>query len=306
MLKFYKSNTNNSNFFIDFINKIRKNYVDVLLFLPALIFLVLFRLGPALVSIYASLTEWSIISNPKFIGFNNYLNLFNDPHFITALLNTLFYALILIPSLTIGSLALALLVNSLAKGQNVFKTIYYLPMVIPLAIISVIWKIGIYSPFGFVNQILEQFGFEGINFLSHELAKNSISLTVIWRQTGYWALMYLAGLKNIPRSLYEAADVDGANYWNKFRYITLPMLKPITLLVMILTTIASFRVFAIVYTMTAGGPGETTKSLIYYAYQLGWMDFRMGYGSSVAVFFMVVVLLLNYIQKKIIGDADHV
>lgn len=282
----------------------RNTIIDGAFLLPALLLLVVFRLLPGMFTAIASFTKWPVIGSPEFIGLANFRTLIEDTHFHQALFNTLHYSAMLIPVLVAGSLALALFIVSFVRAQAALKMIHYLPMVIPLSITAVIWKVGIYSPFGAVNQILSELGMQQIQFLRADYARQSIALTMVWRQLGFWALMYIAGLSGIPRSFYESAVVDGATYVQRFFFITWPLLKPVTLLVTILTTIASFRVFGIVYAMTGGGPSGATKTLLYYSYELGWQDFRMGYGSTVAFVFLLIVLALNAVQRWLIGDSN--
>lgn len=270
--------------------------------LPALFVIFIFKLIPVIVSFSMSLTKWRIIDSPKFIGFSNFINIFQDPYFWNALWNTIFYAVLIIPSVLIGSLAVALILNSLNRGASFYKAAYYLPMTLPLSIAAVIWRGGFFGTFGFVNNFLNKLGIDSINFFSVELVKPSISLVYLWWTIGFCSLIYLAGLRGIPKSRLEAANIDGANELQKIIFIIWPALKPITLFVALYITNTTFRIFSAVYSMTGGGPSRSSEPLLYYAYNWGWEDFRMGYSAAVSVILFLIVISVYLFQQFILKE----
>jgi len=275
---------------------------ELLMVLPAVLIIFIFKLIPVIVSFSMSLTKWRIIDTPEFIGFDNFVQLFQDPNFWNAVWNTLFYGILIIPSVLIGSLAVALILNSLKKGASFYKAAYYLPMTLPLSIAAVIWRGGFFGTFGFVNNTLTKLGLNSIQFFSVNLAKPSISLVYLWWTLGFCSLIYLAGLRGIPKTRLEAAEIDGANTFQKIIYIIWPSLKPITLFVALYITQTTFRIFSAVFAMTGGGPSRSSEPLLYYTYNWGWQNFRMGYSAaaSVVLFLMVISVYLfqSYILKE--------
>ncbi|NPV54781.1 MAG: sugar ABC transporter permease [Firmicutes bacterium] len=282
------------------ITQISKYREEILLLLPPALLLTVFVVVPILAVFGISFTEWPIIGVPKFLGVQNYSHLLQDNIFRISMRNTLYYTIILVPSITLLSLGLASMLNAAFPGSNIFKTIYVIPIVAGIVVTSNIWK-GLLTTFGPVNQLLTGIGLSPVNFFSPTLAIWSVSLSLLWRNIGYYTIFFLAGMKSIPAEVYDAAAIDGSTGLHTFLKITLPLLKPITLLVVILNTIGSFQIFTVVYIMTGGGPANATISLLNYIYDTGWKFFRMGYASSQAVIFFGVLLLLSIIQKRYIG-----
>jgi len=277
---------------------IQKYRVDIVLALPGLLLLTLFLVAPIMAMFTISFTRWPIIGSPTFVGLKNYYRLFQDEIFLKALKNTLFYALITVPSITSFSFLLALLLRSITRAREFFKAIYVFPMVVTLVSTAAIWK-GMYLPFGPLNQLLVRLGFNPVEFLSVGLVIPSLCLVLIWRDIGYYSLFFLAGLEEIPNEVLEAATVDGASALQRFRYIIWPMMKPVTLLVCVLVTIGSFMIFTLVYVITGGGPAYSSQALLNYIYDVGWREFRMGYAAASAVIYFFILFALNMFERLV-------
>ncbi|MEO0149648.1 MAG: sugar ABC transporter permease [candidate division WOR-3 bacterium] len=280
----------------------------VLFLLPALLVLGIFRFIPSFMVFINSFQKWGLIGFEKWVGFENYLKLINDPFFWNALVNTFWYSLLSISISIILSLGVAsIMLNSRIGG--VIKFVVFIPVVISLIPASIVWK-WIYNPSsGFLNYLLMVFGLEPLKWLQEHrgiffgygpsLALLSVVIMSIWKSFGYNTLILYAGLKSIDKSVYEAAEIDGANSWRVFKDITLPLLSPSLFYVYITSFITSFQVFAPIWVMTGPPPGPlgTTNVLVYYLYQKGVEDFNIGYASAVAIALLFVVGILTLVQK---------
>ncbi|HDM70543.1 MAG TPA: sugar ABC transporter permease [Thermotogales bacterium] len=276
----------------------RKYKFDLFLALPGILLLVIFYVAPVIAVFFVSFTRWPIIGAPKWIGLKNYQMLMSDRIFFKSLLNTLYYAALIVPSLTIFSFILALILRAITKGREFFKAVFVFPMVVTLVSTATIWK-GLFLPFGPINAVLEFLGLPTVQFLSAEHVKNSLSFILIWRDVGYFSIFYLAGFEQIPTEIIDAAKVDGANALQRFTYIIWPMMRPIVVLVSILSTIGSFMIFTLVYVTTRGGPAYSSEALLNYIYDVGWKEFRMGYAAAAAVVYFVILFLLNSFQRLV-------
>jgi len=270
-----------------------------LFILPWLIGLVVFTVGPIVATLFISCTEWQLFGAPKWVGLANYVRMFNDPLFYQSLKVTLYYTLLSLPlGLAVG-LALALLLFQNVKGQSIFRTIFYVPSVVPAVASATIW-IWIYNPeFGIFNYILSKFGITGPEWLySTEWIIPAIAIMGIWG-AGSTMVIYLAGLQNIPRMYWEAATVDGASKWQQFWKITLPLLSPTTFFLFVTGLIGSLQTFTAGYIMGGGG-GPLNASLFYclYMYQQGGKWFNMGYASALSWVLSVIIFVLTLFVVK--------
>ena len=249
---------------------------------PWLIGVTVFTVYPILASLYFSFTDYNVVSAPRFVGLRNYTELVDDPLFLRSLYNTLYLAVIGIPvSLTL-SLFLALLLNTKVRFQGLFRTIYFLPSIVPAVAVALLWRWFLNPDFGPVNQMIGLIGIEGPAWLADPTwAKPALILASLWGVGGSMVI-YLAGLQNIPVALYEAADLDGANARQRLRYVTLPMLSPVILFNLIMGIITSFQAFTNIYIMTGGGPSNSTMVYALYLYQNAFQFFKMGYASAMA------------------------
>jgi multiple sugar transport system permease protein len=262
-----------------------------------------FTVIPIGVSMYASMTQWTGISPPEWIGFNNYIRMFtNDPLFWQALRVTVGFVLLSLPLKLILGLALALLLNLKIPGMNFFRTVFYIPAVISGVAVSLMWMWLLQPDTGVVNTMLHFAGIEGPNwFWDPNWALPSVALMSIWKVGGS-AIIYLAGLQNIPAHLYEAAEIDGAGHWQRFWRITLPLLTPTLFFQLIIEMIDSFKVFTEAFVITRGGPLKATYFYLLYFYEEAFRNFNLGYASALALVLTVVILVttlfVNYTSKR--------
>lgn len=255
---------------------------------PWLIGFTVFTLYPVIASFYFSFTDYNVVSAPRWIGLRNYVDLWNDPLFAKSLYNTLYLAAIGIPTSLFLSLVIAMLLNRKMRFQGVFRTIYFVPSVVPAVAVALLWRWFLNPDFGPVNQMLQAIGIAGPGWLADPTwSKPALVLTGLWGVGGSMVI-YLAGLQNVPVQLYEAADLDGANAWQRLRYVTLPMLSPVILFNLIMGIITSFQAFTNIYVMTGGGPSNSTLVYALYLYQNAFQFFRMGFASAMAWVLMLI------------------
>lgn len=279
---------------------------------PAVLLFVIFVLGPLVASFYWSFTEYDAIHSPKWVGLQNYKNIFfNDPRFWKSIRNTVFYTVGVIPAGVILSLLLAIAVDQHIRFKNFFRIIYFIPTVSSVIALSVIWKwLFAGEKYGLINYLLIQAGLKPIDWLmSPAWTLPAIMIMSIWTGIGYNMILFLAGLQTIPTTIYEAADIDGANVWDKFRHVTLPLLKPTMVFVVIMGFIASFQVFEQIYIMTEsefgiGGVLDSALTVVAYLYDMGFRKFQMGYASALgyivfAVVFIITIINIRFVKTKV-------
>ncbi|HEX7004577.1 MAG TPA: sugar ABC transporter permease [Trueperaceae bacterium] len=249
---------------------------------PWLVGFLVFTIYPVIASLYFSFTDYNVVSDPRWIGFRNYTDLFSDPLFGETLYNTLYLAVLGIPFSLILSLLIAMLLNNKLKLQGMFRTVYFLPSVVPAVAAALLWRWFLNPDYGPINEVLWQVGINGPGWLSDpRWAKPALILASLWGVGGSMVI-YLAGLQNVPTPLYESAHLDGANAWQRFRFVTLPMLSPVILFNLVMGIITSFQSFTNIYIMTGGGPSNSTMVYALYLYQNAFQFFRMGYASAMA------------------------
>lgn len=283
----------------------RSQPIAYLFLLPSLLVFGVFVFYPLFFSLWSSFTNWSLISlSTDYVGFSNYLTLLEDTRFWNALRNTGYYTLGVVPVGTVSSLLLAVAMNQKLLGERVFRTILFLPVITSTAIIAIVWTFLFDPDIGLLAYYLARIGFTTNAWLRvPEYAMPAIILVSIWKNLGFNMVIFLAGLQSIPASLYEAADMDGANRIQQFFYITLPQLMPTTTFVIVMSVISSFQVFDQVYVMTRGGPLFSTETLVQYIYHHGFETFQMSYASTVAVALLAIVLALTLVQLRLL-DRD--
>jgi len=281
----------------------REARIAYLFLLPATIVFIVFTAFPFFHSLYLSFHKWAILTpNRPFVGLANYQNLFTNKDFWNTVRNTLIYSIGVIPGTTACSLGIALLLWRGIKGRNLLRTVYFLPVITSLVVVAIVWSRIFDAQYGLLNQLLNLVGINGPAwFYKPGWAMLAIIITAIWKHAGYYAVIFLAGLHGIPKVYYECAELDGANSRQQFFHITLPLLRRLTALVMVMLTIASFKVFTLVDVMTGGGPMKSTEMLVNYLYRQGFQSLRMGYASAVAWVLFLVILLISLFQMKYIG-----
>lgn len=271
---------------------------------PALVLLALFLIIPIVLTIYYSFFQYQVIrpDSIKLVGFQNYVKLFQDSTFWTALKNTLYFTIIVVPVQCLLAFILALLVSSRKRGVSIFRTMYFSPQITSMVVIAILWTILFNSNAntGLINAFLGKFGIGPINFLNDpDTAMNSIIFMSAWQGAGYQMMIFLAGLNGISNELYEAAQMDGAGYWQRLFYITIPCLRNTWKYVLMITFIQAMKLFTQPYIMTSGGPQNATKTLVYYIYEQGFQKGNFGYGCTAATVFFIIVVALSLLVKKL-------
>jgi multiple sugar transport system permease protein len=272
--------------------------------LPWLITLLLFWVYPLAHSFYLSMTDYELLAGESsFVGLANYIALFGDADFLKSLLNTGIFVIGTIPFTTVFALGLALLVNRKIPGAQIFRSAYFIPSITSLVIIALIFT-NLYSRGGYLTMLCDLAGIttpERGFLLSEGTALPAIMAMDVWIASGYYMLLFLAGLKSIPREHYEAAALDGASSWSSFWTITLPQLRPMALYVILINTIKSFQVFVEIFVMTKGGPLNSTLTVVYFVYDRGLHKFLMGYASAAAYVLFILIMLLALFQMRLFG-----
>lgn len=274
--------------------------VAALFLFPYLFIFLLFRLGPSIAGLFIGFTKWNIVGNAQFAGLNNFKKLFNDPIFWVSLKNTLMFLLLTLPPLIIFSLLIAVLLNQKLRFTNAIRTISIIPYVLIPAVVGIIWNWLYDNNFGILNYYLKYFGLPPIEWLTNEKwALLSIAIVTVWSFLGYNIILYLAGLQDVSADLYEAAKIDGATGTQAFLRITLPLLKPITSMVITLTLINTIQIFDQIFVMTNGGPGTATLTLVQYLYGTAFQNYNLGYGSVLGIAILVILIVLVQIQSRL-------
>jgi multiple sugar transport system permease protein len=285
----------------------RGRYIALaVLLLPSLIGMGAFYLLPVAASLVLSFAEWDLLTPIKWIGLDNYAAILNDGTMWQALRNTILFILGYLPSVVVLGLALALLLNRRLKGRALFRAIYFVPVVTSWVAVSLIWKWLLNPQYGLINYGLSLIGIKGPGWLfDPSWALPGVILTSIWKDMGFVTVIYLAGLQEIPEHLFEAAALDGATPWQRFRTITWPMLAPTTFFVTTISLISSFQVFDQVWIMTQGGPAGATSTMVELIYKNAFSYSKMGYASAISwvlfLFIFTVTIAQNRLQKRL----DH-
>ena len=280
---------------------------------PALILIIVFLVVPFLMAVWLSFTNERLIPRPiptGFVGFRNYERIFTDPEFWQAAWNTFRFAFIVVPFQTALALCLAMLINLPLKGRNIFRSVYFLPTVITMVVVAVVWKSLLQAPEGILNSFISFITLNGISAIDWLGDKNTALGTIIvlsiWQGVGFQMIIYLAGLQDIPNDLYEAADIDGATGWQKFLYITLPSLRNTHIFVILTTTILSLKLFTQVELLTQGGPASTTNTIVRYMFVSGFREQKVGYAAAVGVLFFIAVVIIALIQRQLMKEDRSV
>lgn len=267
---------------------------------PALIVLSLTVFWPALQALYLSFTVYGfdVTQPPLWVGLENFQTLVRDRTFWVTVKNTLIYLIGVVPLLAILPLLLAILVNQKLRGIHWFRVAYYTPVVVSMVVAGIAWR-WLYAENGLLNQILMGLGItaSGIPWLtSPTLALPSVMLVTIWKGVGYYMVIYLAGLQTIPKDLYEAAAIEGSDGWQRHWDITIPLMRPYIFLVTVISAIAATKVFEEVYVMTQGGPLNSSKTIVYYVYELAFQELEMSYACTVGLVLFLVILVLSILR----------
>jgi multiple sugar transport system permease protein len=267
---------------------------------PYFVLFFLFFLIPAAIILPMSFTRWHIIGNPAWAGLSNYIHISQDAYFWKAVFNTFYYTIMVTIGLTTLGLLLALLLNQKIRGRTLGRVFVFMPYIISSAAAGIIWRWMFDQNFGIIDSYLRQLGLPSLPFLTDtRLAMPAIVLMNLWWSVGFNTIIYLAALQGIPEELYQAAQVDGANPWQLFRYITLPFLRPITLYVTVLCFANSFQMFDESYIMTQGGPVGSTLTLVFHMWNTAFSNFHFGEAASISMVILLLILVVTIIQFRV-------
>jgi len=274
--------------------------------LPAAIIFTLFYFVPFIANLRYSLTKWDRITDPEFVGIRNFVNLLtNDDLFYQVLGNNLKFTFLVVVFQTVFSLIFALFLIKNTRANIALRTLFFFPTILSSVSVGMIW-LFMYDPnFGAINLFFNKLGLESfaLNWLGSEgSALYAIAFTQVWFHTGQMMVIYIAGLQQIPQELYEASDMDGATRWQQFRYVTWPMSIPTTIVVMAYRTIQSFRAFDLIFSMTQGGPGNSTNIFAVLIYQTIFSELRIGYAAAQSIFFILVLVFITFLQRRFLNN----
>ena len=274
-----------------------KKYTPYLFLLPAFAVLLVFFFIPFFQTIGLSFFDYSSsIYNPTFNGIDNYIKLFKEPIFYKVMFNTFMYLLIAVPFLVIFPLFIAILINQKIRGITLYKIIIYFPVIVSIVVAAIAFK-WLYANQGVLNYLLSLLNIDSIGWLvDTKWALFSVALVTIWKGIGYYMMIYLASLMSVPQDLYEACDIDGANFLQKHLTVTVPHIMPTIALVSTISTISAMKVFAEIYVMTKGGPLDSSKTIVYYIYERAFENLDLGYASALAVILLIVVMFFSLIN----------
>lgn len=260
-------------------------------------------LVPVVTLFYMSLTNWNVFGTATWVGFDNFTRLLGDGSFRISFWNTIYYAALHIPLTIVASLGLALLLNNKLRGVAFFRTAAFFPYITSIVAIAVVWNLLFSPEYGPINEILRALGLANPPgwLTSSDWAMPAVVIVSTWRDMGYYMILFLAGLQTVPRELYEAARVDGANAWERFVNVTLPCLRPTMFFVTVMLTINSFKIFDLILVMTDGGPGQATSVISQFIYRKGFEENQFGYASAAAVvlfFLCIIVTIIQFFWNK--------
>jgi multiple sugar transport system permease protein len=272
---------------------------------PYIIYFLLFIAFPVCFSVYLTFQKWDIISPMEFIGLANYKRLLQDSFFLKSLINTFIFLVIHIPLQIILALFIAEILNQNIKLRGFFRASFFLPVIVSGVVVTIVWQQLYGYDTGLFNRILSSLGLGRIGWLINPiLAMPSIALMATWKNVGLYIILFLVGLQTVPEQYYEAAELEGANRWQKFWKITFPAINPTIFMVVILSTISGFSLFIEPYVMTGGGPLNSTLSAVLYIYKQGFTYYHMGYSATLGLFFALLILTVVMVQKKFIEKGD--
>jgi len=260
-----------------------------------------FVLFPVGFSLFLSFHEWNIIGPMKYVGTANYEKLFQDQYFIKSLRNTLVFLMIHIPLQIIIALGLAVILNEKLWFRAFFRGAFFMPVVVSGVVVTILWQQLYGFEMGSINTFLMWLGFEKVGWLIDPVwAMPSIAIMATWKNVGLYVILFLVGLQSVPKSLYEASELEGATRWQQFWHITLPVINPTVIMVMILSTIGGFSLFIEPYVMTGGGPLNSTLSSVLYIYKQGFFYYHMGYAATLGLVLALIILMVVFIQRLVI------
>ena len=272
---------------------------------PYIIYFIIFSAFPIFFSFFLIFHRWNIVGPMKWVGLANFNMMFSDPLFWTSIYNTIIFLLIHIPLQVVVALVLAEVLNQKIKARAFFRAAFFMPVVVSGVVVTILWKQLYSTDTGLLNNLLMAIGFGKVEWLtSTAMAMPSIAMMATWKNVGLYMILFLAGLQSVPAYMYEAADIDGATTLQKFRYITIPAINPVIIMVLILSTIGGFSLFIEPYVMTGGGPLNSTLSTVLYIYRQGFSFYKMGYAATLGFMLAAIIFVVVLIQRKFIEQDD--
>jgi alpha-1,4-digalacturonate transport system permease protein len=278
------------------------------LLLPTIAIFGIFLFYPAINGLWISFTKWDGINPQKFIGLKNYIDLLSDDSFWNSFLNTIVFTIIAVPAIYVSALLLALLLTQNIKGSTFFRAAFYWPTMISTIVVGLSWRFLLGEDFGIINYIITAMGKSPVKWLTNPTAAMGVIIFVTtWSLAGYYMVMFIAGIKSISETYYEAARIDGAGFIQQFRFITFPLLKPTTLLVLVLSTVTVIKTYPLVYALTQGGPAGATKLMVQLIQETGFDKNKMGYASAMTMILFIILAVLTSVQFKLNqgGEQDE-
>lgn len=288
-------------------NRNQRLLIPYIFIAPNVVVFAVFMFVPILLAFYISLNEWTLIGTPTFVGLGNYLDMLEDSEFLRAFYNTGVYTLGTVPTSIALGLVVALGLNLKLPGRTLLRSIFFVPVIISLVAVALIASWIFNDNYGIINAALSAVGIGDVPWLSSaRWAMISLIIATLWIRLGFNMVIYLAALQSIPTELYDAARVDGASGWRRFRHITWPLLGPTTFLLVIINIIYSLHVFDLIYVMTGGGPGFSTTVLVQYIYQMAFTEGQMGYASAIGVVLYLLLLIFTVFQWRVTRQSENV
>ncbi|MBR1618764.1 sugar ABC transporter permease [bacterium] len=277
--------------------KYYSKFAPYMFLLPAGIVLLIFFFLPFFQTIGLSFFNYShSIYSPDFAGIKNYIEILHNPVFYKVMWNTILYLVVAVPILAIFPLFLAVLINQKIRGITLYKILIYLPVIVSIVVAAIAFK-WLYAQDGILNYFIQLLHLNKIGWLTDpKYAIYSVIIVTIWKGIGYYMMIYLASLMSVPKELYEACDIDGANFWQKHLTVTIPHLMPTIALVTTISSISAMKIFAEIYVMTKGGPLDSTKTIVYYIYEKAFENLDLGYASAMAVILLIIVMIFSLLN----------
>ncbi|MBV9674026.1 MAG: sugar ABC transporter permease [Verrucomicrobia bacterium] len=267
--------------------------------LPDALGLLLFLILPMLLAFSFSLTDWRLVTPPQFVGLRNFFRISADPLFAASLGRTLLYTISFVPTVYFFSLGIAILLTRRSRSNTFFRTVYFMPVAMSLLVAGVTWRFLLDPDAGLINALFAWVGLPRLHWAgSVQTAMISVLIPAIWKNVGYFMIILLAGIQDIPKEYIEAARLDGASTWQIYRRVIMPLLKPVSFFVIVILTIGALQTFDQVYVMTQGGPAYATYTLLIYIYEKGFKEWNLGYASALSVVLFAIIFALTLIQVR--------
>jgi multiple sugar transport system permease protein len=286
-------------------DKLEQAIVGYLFVLPDVLGLLIFLIGPMLLALVISLTDWRLVGDPAFVGLHNYEIILRDPRFGESLGRTMLYTIGFVPVVYTLSLGMAVLLARPRRGNTWFRTIYFMPVAMSMVVAGVIWRFMFDPGGGLINEMLRSAGLPTFHWTGHvDSAMVSVLIVAVWKSAGYFMIILLAGIQDIPSEYLEAAEIDGANRRQVFWHIIMPLLKPISFFVIVILSINALQAFDQIYVMTRGGPAQATYTLLMYIYEKAFREWNFGYSAAMSIVLFVMIFVLTLIQVRYFRSGE--